>query len=150
MNKLNPPRYCASSCRDKLVAFIEALYRIFKVGIYYPTGHAEKNGVLPIDGREIAELPPRQPLNQCRGHLCPNCCSGGCMIGNINNIIMLLCKGMVNRKLYFSDHPRISTYGSEIMIWLTSISDPPVPTSFLLVLLTDFLFLEESVSLALL
>lgn len=24
----------------KLVAFIEALYRIFKVGIYYPTGHA--------------------------------------------------------------------------------------------------------------
>ena len=24
---------------DKLVAFIEALYRIFKVGIYYPTGH---------------------------------------------------------------------------------------------------------------
>lgn len=37
------------------------------------------------------------------------------MIDNINNIIMLLCKGMSNRKLYFSDHPRVSSYGSEII-----------------------------------
>ena len=37
------------------------------------------------------------------------------MIDNINNIIMLLCKGMANRKLYFSDHPRVSSYGSEII-----------------------------------
>lgn len=28
---------------------------------------------------------------------------------------MLLCKGMANRKLYFSDHPRVSSYGSEII-----------------------------------
>ncbi len=37
------------------------------------------------------------------------------MIENINNIIMLLCKGMANRKLYFSDHPKVSSYGSEII-----------------------------------
>ena len=37
------------------------------------------------------------------------------MIDNINNIIMLLCKGMANRKLYFSDHPRVNSYGSEII-----------------------------------
>lgn len=37
------------------------------------------------------------------------------MINNINNIIMLLCKGMANRKLYFSDHPRVSSYGAEII-----------------------------------
>lgn len=37
------------------------------------------------------------------------------MIDSINTIIMLLCKGMSNRKLYFSDHPRVSSYGSEII-----------------------------------
>ncbi len=37
------------------------------------------------------------------------------MIDNVNNIIMLLCKGMANRKLYFSDHPRVNSYGSEII-----------------------------------
>ena len=37
------------------------------------------------------------------------------MIDTINTIIMLLCKGMANRKLYFSDHPRVKSYGSEII-----------------------------------
>ena len=37
------------------------------------------------------------------------------MIENINSIIMLLCKAMSNRKLYFSDHPRVNSYGTEII-----------------------------------
>lgn len=37
------------------------------------------------------------------------------MIEKINSIIMLLCKGMSNRKLYFSDHPRVNSYGSDIV-----------------------------------
>lgn len=34
---------------------------------------------------------------------------------NINSIIMLLCKGMLNRKLYFSDHPRVEAYADDIV-----------------------------------
>ena len=37
------------------------------------------------------------------------------MIDNINSIIMLLCKGMSNRKLYFSDHPKVNAFGQEII-----------------------------------
>lgn len=37
------------------------------------------------------------------------------MIGDINHIIMLLSKGMSNRKLYFSDHPRVNSYASEVI-----------------------------------
>lgn len=37
------------------------------------------------------------------------------MIDSINTIIMLLCKGMSNRKLYFSDHPRVHSYGTDII-----------------------------------
>ncbi|MBB1094534.1 hypothetical protein HUU61_25030, partial [Rhodopseudomonas palustris] len=41
MNKAqSPPNSTPLISEEKLVAFIEALYRIFKVGIYYPTGHA--------------------------------------------------------------------------------------------------------------
>ena len=28
---------------------------------------------------------------------------------------MLLCKGMSSRKLYFSDHPRVSSFGKDII-----------------------------------
>ncbi len=34
---------------------------------------------------------------------------------NINSIIMLLCKGMSNRKLYFSDHPRVEAYAVDVV-----------------------------------
>ncbi|MCP4338608.1 MAG: HD domain-containing protein [Desulfobulbaceae bacterium] len=37
------------------------------------------------------------------------------MIDNINSIIMLISKAMANRKLYFSDHPRVTSYGSEVL-----------------------------------
>jgi len=37
------------------------------------------------------------------------------MIDIVNNIIMLLCKGMSNRKLYFSDHPRVNSYCANII-----------------------------------
>lgn len=37
------------------------------------------------------------------------------MIDNVNKIIMLLSKGMANRKLYFSDHPRVDSYATEIV-----------------------------------
>lgn len=37
------------------------------------------------------------------------------MLDTINTIIMLLCKGMANRKLYFSDHPKVNAYSSEII-----------------------------------
>lgn len=40
MNKSDPPKSASFVSEQKLVLFIEALYRIFKVGIYYPTGHA--------------------------------------------------------------------------------------------------------------
>ena len=37
---------------------------------------------------------------------------------NINDIIMLLCKGMSNRKLYFSDHPKVTAYTTDIIVLL--------------------------------
>ena len=41
MNKVESPQNRTSLLSEqKLVVFIEAFYRIFKVGIYYPTGHA--------------------------------------------------------------------------------------------------------------
>ncbi len=41
MKKADPPQERAPRLAEaKLVAFIEAFYRVFKVGIYYPTGHA--------------------------------------------------------------------------------------------------------------
>ena len=36
-------------------------------------------------------------------------------LANINSIIMLLCKGMSNRKLYFSDHPRVEAYAVDMV-----------------------------------
>lgn len=40
MDKSDAPKSTSFVSEQKLVLFIEALYRIFKVGIYYPTGHA--------------------------------------------------------------------------------------------------------------
>lgn len=41
MNRADSPQTSAAFLsEEKLVFFIEALFRIFKVGIYYPTGHA--------------------------------------------------------------------------------------------------------------
>ena len=37
------------------------------------------------------------------------------MIDIANKIIMLLSKGMSNRKLYFSDHPRVDSFAAEIV-----------------------------------
>ncbi|BHH82856.1 HD-GYP domain-containing protein [Desulforhopalus sp. 52FAK] len=37
------------------------------------------------------------------------------MVDIVNKIIMLLSKGMSNRKLYFSDHPRVDSYAAEIV-----------------------------------
>lgn len=37
------------------------------------------------------------------------------MIHDINKIIVLLSKGMANRKLYYADHPQVKTYGAEII-----------------------------------
>jgi len=37
------------------------------------------------------------------------------MVDIVNKIIMLLSKGMSNRKLYFSDHPRVASYAAEIV-----------------------------------
>lgn len=37
------------------------------------------------------------------------------MVDTVNKIIMLLSKGMSNRKLYFSDHPRVDSYAAEIV-----------------------------------
>lgn len=37
------------------------------------------------------------------------------VIDNVNSIIMLLCKGMSNRKLYFSEHPRVNSYAMDIV-----------------------------------
>lgn len=37
------------------------------------------------------------------------------MVNLVNKIIMLLSKGMSNRKLYFSDHPRVDSYAAEIV-----------------------------------
>lgn len=37
------------------------------------------------------------------------------MVEIVNKIIMLLSKGMSNRKLYFSDHPRVDSYAAEIV-----------------------------------
>ena len=37
------------------------------------------------------------------------------MVDIVNKIIMLLSKGMSNRKLYFSDHPRVDSYATEIV-----------------------------------
>ena len=37
------------------------------------------------------------------------------MIDRIDTIIMLLCKGMSNRKLYFSDHPRVDSYARDVV-----------------------------------
>lgn len=37
------------------------------------------------------------------------------MVEIVNKIIMLLSKGMSNRKLYFSDHPRVDSYAAEII-----------------------------------
>ncbi|PHR28148.1 MAG: hypothetical protein COA36_07715 [Desulfotalea sp.] len=37
------------------------------------------------------------------------------MVDIVNKIIILLSKGMANRKLYFSDHPRVDSYAAEIV-----------------------------------
>jgi hypothetical protein len=37
------------------------------------------------------------------------------VIDNINSIIMLISKAMANRKLYFSDHPMVNSYGSDVI-----------------------------------
>lgn len=37
------------------------------------------------------------------------------MISTINKIVMLVCKGMSNRKLYFSDHPRVELFATDIV-----------------------------------
>lgn len=37
------------------------------------------------------------------------------MVDIVNKIIMLLSKGMANRKLYFSDHPRVDSYATDLV-----------------------------------
>ncbi len=37
------------------------------------------------------------------------------MEDTINDIIMLLCKGISNRRLYFSDHPKVISYATDIV-----------------------------------
>lgn len=37
------------------------------------------------------------------------------MINSVNSIIMLLSKAMANRKLYFSDHPRVNSFSTDVV-----------------------------------
>ncbi len=38
------------------------------------------------------------------------------MENTVNDIIILLCKGISNRKLYFADHPKVTTYVTDIIV----------------------------------
>jgi len=38
----------------------------------------------------------------------------------INDIIILLCKGIANRKLYFSSHPKVVSYAANFLKELTT------------------------------
>jgi HD-GYP domain-containing protein (c-di-GMP phosphodiesterase class II) len=66
------------------------------------------------------------------------------MTDKINKIIMLLCKGMSNRKLYYSDHPRVHSLAEEIL-QLINTHFAETPADELFIGIVDGFFVFEGV-----
>ena len=64
------------------------------------------------------------------------------MNDTVHKVILLICKGMANRKLYYSDHPRLDSYGAEIIALVNNYFNSTGADELYIGIIDDFFVFE--------